>query len=644
MIKSKFAKITGLTVGLAMAFSLAPAAGAQTSADTIAALQAQINALMAQLAALQGGTSVNQSYTFTQNLTIGATGGDVVSLQQFLVGKGFLNMPVGVAYGYFGPLTRSAVAAWQAANGISPAVGYWGPISRAAANTVAGPGVVTGPTVPVAAPGITTPGIEGDLVVTQNPTPVTGVKVFEGDSRKAVLGMRVEARTSDLRVERVTVRLPASTSFYTRVADRIYIMDGSTVLGSADLNSSTVIRNGSLYDISIFGMNYIVPKDTTRVLTVAFDFKSSIDSTYRANCGASCVVSVQLDGIRAVDGAGINQTAPKSGVTVSNTFSIEADSALSAALKLSLNVNSPKKAEVVADEGTDNNELSGLELLRFDVKAEKDMVRITDLTATTSRTNTALGADMSIVYLYDGNTLIGSAAPVATGSDVRVTTFTNIDYVVSKDSTRTLTIKADIINATTTVRAFTTSVVAAGITAENSLGDTPNSITGSATGQEISVLSVGPQITLGSRNLVKTKSIAFTTDTAAATASFNITLKAVGGDIYFDGATASSTFGFQLYKNGVDDTPAIASSTVAINWNAPAGTATYGTNGFILSEGQTVTVPVEYVISVNSDFAFGSYSVGLLHVKWTASAGGTAATTEFMAGLLDWRTNTIILP
>ena len=41
-------------------------------------------------------------------------------------------MPAGVSKGYFGSLTRTAVAIWQAANGITPAVGYFGPISRRA--------------------------------------------------------------------------------------------------------------------------------------------------------------------------------------------------------------------------------------------------------------------------------------------------------------------------------------------------------------------------------------------------------------------------------------------------------------------------------------------------------------------------------
>ncbi|MDO8569313.1 MAG: peptidoglycan-binding domain-containing protein [bacterium] len=68
--------------------------------------------------------------TFNTNLTIGSTGTDVVALQTYLVNNGYLVMPAGVSKGYFGNLTRAAVARWQAANGITPAVGYFGPISR----------------------------------------------------------------------------------------------------------------------------------------------------------------------------------------------------------------------------------------------------------------------------------------------------------------------------------------------------------------------------------------------------------------------------------------------------------------------------------------------------------------------------------
>ncbi len=170
-----------------MTLGFAAPAGAQ--ADVIAQLQAQINALMAQLAALQGG-SAGASATFTMNLTVGSTGSEVVALQQVLVAGGYLTMPAGVAMGTFGPLTKAAVAAWQAANGVTPAAGYWGPISRARYAAVAGTTTVPGTTVPGV--GITTPGVEGTITVTKAPSPASGTKVYENEDMKKVLGIEID--------------------------------------------------------------------------------------------------------------------------------------------------------------------------------------------------------------------------------------------------------------------------------------------------------------------------------------------------------------------------------------------------------------------------------------------------------------------
>lgn len=121
-------------VAAAMLFTLATPAKAQTAEE----LQAQINALMAQIAALQsstGGSSATvAACTFTRSLTVGSQGEDVKCLQNALTPKYFTN--AGGATGYFGSVTQSAVAAWQAANGISPAVGYFGPVSQAKYNAM----------------------------------------------------------------------------------------------------------------------------------------------------------------------------------------------------------------------------------------------------------------------------------------------------------------------------------------------------------------------------------------------------------------------------------------------------------------------------------------------------------------------------
>jgi peptidoglycan hydrolase-like protein with peptidoglycan-binding domain len=100
--------------------------------------------------------------TFARNLNLGSTGPDVLALQQFLnlhdaaiasVGPG----SSGNETDYFGPMTQTALASWQSANGISPATGYFGSITRAAINPLMSSNnspssLNTAPTAPAAGP------------------------------------------------------------------------------------------------------------------------------------------------------------------------------------------------------------------------------------------------------------------------------------------------------------------------------------------------------------------------------------------------------------------------------------------------------------------------------------------------------------
>lgn len=137
-----------------VALALVVGVGSPARAATLAELQAMIAQLTAQIAAMQG-----QSGTFDEpsvkgeistNLTIGSRGVDVVTLQNFLIQKGFLTIPNGLAKGYFGQLTKSAVATYQAAVGLE-ATGFVGPETRAKINAMLGGntdlGTVTGLTI-----------------------------------------------------------------------------------------------------------------------------------------------------------------------------------------------------------------------------------------------------------------------------------------------------------------------------------------------------------------------------------------------------------------------------------------------------------------------------------------------------------------
>jgi peptidoglycan hydrolase-like protein with peptidoglycan-binding domain len=67
----------------------------------------------------------------SRDIQIGNEGSDVVLIQKLLVEKGFLKMPSGSAFGYFGSLTKSAVIAFQKSQGI-PMTGTVGPKTRSA--------------------------------------------------------------------------------------------------------------------------------------------------------------------------------------------------------------------------------------------------------------------------------------------------------------------------------------------------------------------------------------------------------------------------------------------------------------------------------------------------------------------------------
>ncbi|MEX2014050.1 MAG: hypothetical protein WD896_01710, partial [Parcubacteria group bacterium] len=494
---------------------------------------------------------------------------------------------------------------------------------------------------------ITTPGVEGTLTATLYSTP-TAVKLYEGDNQRKVMGIELEAKLSDIRLERMKFKLDCSTcdpdgdqNFYRKIADKIYIMDGSTVLASSDLNSSTVVEetNGNYY-ITVTGLSVVVPKDTKKVLTVALDAMSTWDSTYNAD---TWTLTIPADGVRAVDGAGINQYSPAT--AFARNFTSEDELIGSASLQVSIHVDSPKTSEIIASEGTDNDSKDDVELLKFNLKAEDDDLTITDLEVTVTHTG---NATTTTFYLMDGSTVIGSEnGNVGTGNNV---VFDNIDFVVPADSTKVLSIKADITDADTTASTFKLVIDAAGdLLVENSAG-TAILETGSATGETITVLSVGPEISLSSKSLTRDAgTIGLANGTSTASATFNVTIKAVGGDLWFGTQSASSTFQFGIHAGGANAAVVLAASTTG--YTIPSGVVTTSLatdQAFKLAENQTVSIPVTFFfegrLATGVLVPTNSYAVGLSKVVWSDSQAGAESSSTFMANKPEWRTNAVTMP
>ena len=662
MIKTRIAKIAALTVGVTFALGLSVNTA---GAVTIAELQAQINALMAQLAALQG-SSVPAGASITSDLTIGSSGAQVTTLQSALVTQGHLVMPAGVSMGYFGSLTKAAVMKWQAANGVS-STGYFGPISRAKFNTSGTTGTVPGTTTGGTTVGtITTPGVEGTITVSLNPSPASGTKLYEGEDKKQLLGIKLEANTSDIRIERIKLDLDSITNsgdnlFYTKIADKIYVMDGSTVLASVDLNVDTVVKDGSEYYITLSGFSYVVPKDTIKVLYIALDAKASWDSTYDND---SWQLSLPVDGVRGIDGAGVNQYGPASASTVVRTLTSAADLVDSATLAISLNSNTPNTQQVICEKGTDSDECDDLEVAKFDFRAEKDSVKITDFVLDIARAG-GTAATSSTAYLYEGSTLIGSASVVGTTLALMTATFADIDWVVPKDTTKTLSVRFDIDDAVLAADTFIASTDAGDTTAENSAG-TVVTATGSADGRTFTIRNIGPEVTLLSKSVTTDgvpQGAPFSggTSTSTLTAKFNVRVKALGADLYLGKVASTSdatqgpafsmtgaTNSFKMYKEGAASAVNHATST-SYTISSSCVTATPAET-CTLAEGSSVDIEVTYLVpgrlatGLVTDSATGLYAVGLEKFNWARASTGAIQSTDFMAGLTEWRTSAVSFP
>ncbi|MBI5732821.1 peptidoglycan-binding protein [Candidatus Jorgensenbacteria bacterium] len=251
------------TVWLSGATLLVPVVHAQSSADLqsqIAALLAQIQALQSQLNTAKGGSS--SSYSFTRDLTVGSKGDDVNALQQVLIDGGYLK--VAAPTGFFGPMTKAALAAWQSAAGVSPAAGYFGPKSRAAFAAAA-------PSYPTPTPGYPTPGVvpASGLVVSLASDSPAG-SAIAGAGQVAVGKWMFTAGASS----------PATLSAMT--FKKIGVVSDSNInnLYLANADGAIIAQYSSLSRglASFSGLNISVGAGQTVYLTLRMDLSSSATS------------------------------------------------------------------------------------------------------------------------------------------------------------------------------------------------------------------------------------------------------------------------------------------------------------------------------------------------------------------------------
>ncbi len=581
------AKIAAVVAGLglvAMSFAYAaPAAKADTTSD----LNAQIAALMAQIAALQaqvggGSSAAGTAVQFNMDLTIGSKGADVTALQQWLVSKGFLQMPANTSYGYFGAVTKAAVAAWQASAGISPAAGYFGPISRAKANAAAGTtGGTTGGTT-------TTGDLKGGDGKFENISSLGDIEstVDEGDSAN-VVGVSLDAADSDLSIQRVDVTLTLATantsSMLTKTVTKVaLVLDGKTL---ATMNASDASKDGRVYTMRFSGLNGIVRDGETGNLYVKVTAVSSVDS---ADAGDEITVAIPVDSIRAVNGAGVSDTYVAT--AIDEVFSVSAAS--TGTLSLTEASSNPDNSLVKAD---DNNSTSDVTLLAFNLKAKNQDVTITDLPVSFFVSGVAdVNMIVQNVKLMKGDTVLKSNTVSGTGTYASVT-FDGIDTTIDQDSTETYKVVA-------TIKEFESTFAA---------GDTLfASTTGSHSAWDVADAN-GDDITPSSS--VTGGTITFTGSAVTATLSGTPTATKTVGTLAGDADKVDGSISFKVTAGDDDiylDATLLQATTTVLTTSSGFGWATTTTSNTGTSTGYSASLSSSNTDNSDSSGAYFKIPAG----------------------------------
>ncbi|MFA5744722.1 MAG: peptidoglycan-binding protein [Candidatus Paceibacterota bacterium] len=519
-------KVAAMVAGLAIAtsmLSLAPIASAaslttaqvQSILTMISAFGADSATIANVNAALTGGAvtttttgGTTSSYTYTKNLTIGSTGADVTALQNFLIGNG--NTIAAGATGYFGAQTKAALAAYQAAKGITPAVGYFGPITMASINAQGGTTTTTGGTTTTTTTTNTALTGTGRLTSVGSLGNVTS-DIKEGGATVQVIGLSADATGGDVAIQRVDTTFTIGGTTGSSNLDR-YVSDISLYLDGTKLASvdpATGDKDGRVWTIRFSGLNGVIKSGQTGNLYVKVTPLTSIGVN---ETGVTVTAAFAADSIRGAAADGISDTY---GAVVTQGFTVS--TMTTGVLTTSAAVDNPAASQVAVSSST----TTGVKLLTFTLKAKNQNITLTDVPVQLG-TSDSLSDVISTVYLMKGSTQLSSKT-VSTGA-FGTTTFTNINQTINKDDTVTYSIVADLKGdaayADGTTLVASTTVYGWDISDANGASITPSA---PVTGNTMTLTATGISVVRGTPTISSVIGVSGAGDVATANIPFTVT-------------------------------------------------------------------------------------------------------------------------
>lgn len=559
MTKKNF--IVGLAIAAMLPFAV--------SAATVEELQAQINALMAQLSAARPAASC--SYVFTKTLKQGMSDIEVMNLQKMLNAD---NATMVASYGagspgnetmYFGPATKNAVNKFQEKyasdvllpSGLSMATGIVGPASRGKLNMLCMAVTPVTPTTPTT-PGTPTPvglmGGAGSISSTLYSSD-TEDNMVTGEA-KNVLGFKVQADGSDVNVSHIKVKLTytgttAASNIATRYFQKFDVMMGSEKVGT--VSTVDFVRDSSgVYSKTITLEKAIVKMGSGNKAT--FYLKATgADTIDSANAGSSNGKwTVDLVELRYTDATGVTLSSTASSITKTGVYVNKLGDSSEVKVKISTGTANPEQKVVFVSDAASGDKVT---LLEFKIKAEGTDVSFDQFKATSTVTGSILSDQATELQLVRGTEIIDTYD--TTGSTTVVVFDIDTPVVVAKDATETFKIVAKMqkIGTATFSQGDTIKMDYFIINGQDKNGDSiaTTKYTGSATGKVQTFRATGLNVTkISSVNTVNSNN----TTPASSFGEFKMTLKvsASGEDIWVPlttGTTTATTTGFlyELYNS-----------------------------------------------------------------------------------------------
>lgn len=674
--KAEFSKVIAAlaVVGMiALGFSFAvPQAQAlsQSEVDIICTLVGCDASTQAALNALVTGGTTASSFTFTRDLTVGSTGQDVVVLQQFLNDNGFTVAASGAGSAgnettYFGSLTQSALAQYQAANGITPAVGYFGPITRSSVNstttTVADDSDDSDDSSDDSDSSSDLEGGAGSISDVDFISSLNNEEVGEGEEDVEVAGLEIEAsKGSDLEIIAVQLDFDYADSGaddeLDEYADDVSIWFNGEEIARAD--ASTFEDDDNFIRTVALDSGAIIEAGEEGNLVVALSGVSNLDTS---NQGEKWNVSFRSLRYRDAQGSVITESSigdlDNSADNDTSTdgderqFSFESfASASNVELQISSDdedINDAHVIELTKDGNTDEEPI-----LSFTIEVEGSSdVLLKDLPVNLDTVPGGTGNIDDIISAIDlfmdgDDTPVGSQSLSSDTDDDQTVTFDDINLNLEAGQTYSFVVTADIneldgtvVTAGDTIQAQIGSTERGNIDVEDSSGEdlASGDRTGTASSDAHAIYETGIRVSLleDPTATIEDNQDGATNDTAKFVIKYSV--EAFGGDVWVsESSTATETSSptlagiegadvvlFQLDKAGTATAGSGVSAPDSYTTSGENGVSDTGaTNGIKIDDGKTATFTLSVTHTNTTSGDAGQYRMSLEGITWEDSAGG----------------------